>query len=322
MHSFDELPQVHNPSDDYVQSCNSSPFVTTTTDNQTPGDFPSYMVEEIDIDRRRAKRSRQILDDVAGMTLEQFEQLAFDCLLYWPYAERENWQAELAEVRKSDPELAKRVAPYVDFLIDWDCRATQASTQTALCVAWYEELYGGGQREVMKEQYAADPGKRFEGLEKAAMGLQRAHGTWKPAWGDVHRLQRAANAPDVLSAALRLFPWRKSYPCAGAPGPLGIAFTVYSTPTMPLVRPQRFGVVGCSYMAVVEFGERARASTIVPFGASGEPDSPHFMDQAVLISQGRCKPGWFYREEVLANAQASYQPGQRWQVTSRGAQIK
>ena len=310
VHPFADLPQILNPSDGFLQSCNSSPFVTTEHDNPPPDEFPSYMVGEIDEDKRRAKRSRQLLSAASGLDYKEFQKLAYDTQLFWPKEQRSLWQADLAELEKSDPQLAAQIAPYLNHLMAWDCRAHCDSTQTALCVAWYEELYGTSQSEEIKSEYQHDRAKRYQALVAAAKTLQRSHGAWKIPWGDVHRLQRVPNAADVLNAGLRLSPFRESIPCGGAPGPMGIVFTVYSTPSIPIVRPQRFGVVGCSFMGVIEFGSPVRAGTVLAMGASGLPDSPHFVDQASLLSEERVKEAWFYPEDVLANAKQSYRPGE------------
>ena len=71
---------------------------------------------------------------------------------------------------------------------------------------------------------------------------------------------------------------------------------------------RRYGRHGNSYVSVVEFGERARARSIVFFGQSGDPESPHYFDQAHVYGQGRFKEAWFDREEVKANASRTYEP--------------
>ena len=63
-------------------------------------------------------------------------------------------------------------------------------------------------------------------------------------------------------------------------------------------------------MAVYEFGKRIRGNSVTPFGTSGDAKSPHYFDQAKLFSQRKLKTAWFYPDDVLANAQRSYHPGE------------
>ncbi len=135
------------------------------------------------------------------------------------------------------------------------------------------------------------------------------HGDWKVRWGDVHRIQRVVDKSSVLQAALFFNRLGRSVPCRGVPGPLGVVFTVYSTPSVPLVRPERYAVVGSSYMAIIEFGERIQTRSIMPFGASSDPASPNYFNQAELMSRREFKPAWFYPDEVRENAVRSYRPG-------------
>jgi acyl-homoserine lactone acylase PvdQ len=306
-HTFDQLPQIFNPKCGYVQSCNSSPYTTTGHVDQDPKqeNFPKYMLEDYDVDMRRAKMSRLLLSKTDKLTFEQLQVLAFDTTLYWAMTELPVLQEDFARLQTADAELAKEVAPMMEHFKDWDCKSSMDSTQTTLCVAWYEELYSFGYpAETLKAEYA-DRLRWFTALKIAAKKLNGLHGTWKYPWGKAHRLQRIADQPDVQSAGILVNGLEKSLPIDGTPGPLGIIHTVYSTPEIPFVRPQRYAVVGASYMSVVEFANPVRAVSVMPFGASGRKKSPHFFDQAELYSTHRFKPAWITKEEVANHAKAT-----------------
>lgn len=310
IHPFEDLPQVLNPESGYVQNCNGSPFVTTDSGNPQRENFPKYMVRDWNVDKRRGKLARELLSNANGVSFDWYQQLCFDSTLYWPKVEKANWIRQFDRMKQEEPELAKRLQPYLDALLIWDGKADKTSTVALLCISWYEELYGTSQAERIKSEYKGNPRKQLIALGRVAKRLKELHGDWRIPWGEVHRLQRTADRADTMEAAASLLPFAPSQPCAGAPGPLGVVFTIYSTPSVPLLRPQRFAVVGCSYMSAIAFGKnKVRAVSLVPFGASGNPRSPHFRDQANLLSKQKFKPAWFYEADVKKAAFRSYHPG-------------
>jgi acyl-homoserine-lactone acylase len=309
VHPFEELPQVLNPPTGYVQNCNSSPFTTSDEGNPFRNDFPKYMFEDADMDQRRAKMCRKLLRESTDVTFEKLQELAFDTTLYWPLVSLPAYSRELTRLEQTDPELAQKIGPYLQHLLHWNCRAEPGSTETTLCVAWYEELYGVGYpAETMHAAYQASRTEQLKALVKAAESLRKIHGDWQVPWDKVHRLQRVVNISNVEDAGVLLSSWRTSVPCLGAPGPLGIVFTVYSSPSIPWLRPQRFSVVGTSYLATVEFTPRVRAASAIQFGSSSDPKSDHYFDQAELFSNRKLKPAWFYPEDVQAHAVRRYHP--------------
>jgi acyl-homoserine-lactone acylase len=71
-----------------------------------------------------------------------------------------------------------------------------------------------------------------------------------------------------------------------------------------------YGSVGNSFVAAVEFGPTVRAKAIMSGGASGDPASPHFNDQALMFSKGQFRDVLFTPEQVRAHAERRYHPGQ------------
>jgi acyl-homoserine lactone acylase PvdQ len=95
---------------------------------------------------------------------------------------------------------------------------------------------------------------------------------------------------------------------------MGAAFTEYYSPSVviPLVISQRrrYALVGTSYLATWEFApEGVRGASLVPLGVSGNPKSPHYFDQAPLLSERRMKPEHFTKQQVERHAVRSYRPG-------------
>jgi acyl-homoserine-lactone acylase len=66
---------------------------------------------------------------------------------------------------------------------------------------------------------------------------------------------------------------------------------------------------GNSYVAVVEFGDQVRARSVLNYGQSMHPDSPHYTDQAEMFADGEMKPVLFEMEDILANLKERYRPG-------------
>ncbi len=311
MLTFDELPQVTNPPSGYVQNCNSSPFVTTDDFNPSRDDFPAYMFDDLNDDKRRAKISRMLLREVQDLTYERFQEMVFDTTVYWAMTEFPRFRRDFERLEKSDPARAAKIRPYLEHLLDWDFKVTVNSTQASLCEAWYIELYGARYPgETLKDAYVTDRMARLAALPKAAASLKSLYGKWKVPWGDAHRLQRRTKKPGVTEAALAFSDLTPSVPSPGAPGPLGVIFTTYSAPGIRFLRPRQYAVVGPAYLAAVEFGKRVTGSSLVPYGQSSDKNSPHYFDQAELLSKKKLKTAWLYRDDVRQHAVTSYRPGE------------
>lgn len=314
-HPLAELPQTLNPVSGYIQSCNSSPFVTTDDGNPFEQDYPRYMMVDAATDKPRAKVSRMILRELRDATFEDVCELAFDTRLYWPLTQLPVYRERFSGLSRRNPELAAAVKPYLDHLLDWDCVNTAECTQSTLVEEWYNTLYGtlyppGGH---MKPEYLADPDRQFQALIDAARSLEGIFGDWMVPWGDVHRLQRHSDVSDFLK--IPFSDKEESLPCLGAPGPLGVVFTQFYTPSVHIrgikEMKKRYAVHGTTYLAVFEFGkEGIRGRTLTHFGASNDPKSPHYMDQAKLHSERKMKPELFEWDEIRAKARSVYKPGE------------
>jgi acyl-homoserine lactone acylase PvdQ len=314
IHTLAELPQVLNPKCGYVQNCNSSPFTTCDADNPDRGQFPAYLAKDADDDKRRAKMSRELLSAMHDATFEQVQAAAFDTTIYWAKTELPKYAERFKSLESSDPKLARQVEPYLRHLLQWDCRVSADSTQATLCEAWYEELYGFNYpAEQLLPRYRERPDLEFKALLESAAALVAMHGDWRVPWGQVFRIQRHACVANLLD--LPFSDQEPSLPSLGVPGPMGAVFTQYCSPSIRipflLNLQKRYGLIGATYTAVYEFGDKVQGASAVNFGESGDPASEHFFDQARLLSERKLKPELFDWAEVVAGAKQAYHPGER-----------
>ncbi|MEM8946086.1 MAG: penicillin acylase family protein [Planctomycetota bacterium] len=313
-HSLDELPQVVNPAAGFLQNCNSTPLMVTDGDNPRPEDYPQYMIGDADQYRRRALRSMQLLRGMHDVTFDRWQAAAFDTQVYWATQELPRYAEHFQELKTADPALFRRVKPYLEHLLAWDARITADSTAATVCHAWYEQLHGTGYPgEQMRPTYVDDLNKQLLALVRATQRLKAIHGDWRVPYGDLYRSQRIPRLADLVKASFD--DSGSSTPSLGGHGPMGTIFTQYYTPSIEIPwiisQRRRYGIVGTSYLAAYEFTPKGvRGASVVPFGTSGDPNSPHFNDQAELLVQQKLKPEHFTKQQVLQAAVRSYHPGE------------
>jgi acyl-homoserine-lactone acylase len=95
-------------------------------------------------------------------------------------------------------------------------------------------------------------------------------------------------------------------PVGGCSGALG-CFRVLTYEEQPDGR--RVANSGDGWVLAVEFAKAGpRAFSILAYGQSNDPASPHFDDQAALFARGEFKPVRFTAADVLAHAVRTYVP--------------
>ena len=288
-HSLEELPQFLNPASGYLQNTNSTPFMATEGIEIGPQDFPEYMVGK-ETDNRRARSSRRVLRELSDLTLDDFARAVLDTRLIAADEWLDDLFSAFEEVERDDPGRAAPLAGPITALRGWDREAAKASVPTTLFVLWANAV---------NPDRNPRSGRWIEALTQVVESLERDWGTWEVPWGDINRIQR----PDA-AGHLPFDDDLPSLPVAGAPGWLGSVFTFHSRPAGGTKR--HYGRHGNSFVKVVEFTPDVRARSIFVFGQSGDPESPHYFDQAELYSETRFKPAWFSREEIEAHAQRTY----------------
>lgn len=307
LHTVDENILIKNPPNGWIQNCNSTPYTAALEYSPKRGDYPKYMSR--DQENFRGVHAIQLLKDRSGYTLDSLITLAHD-----PYLPAfEALIPGLIEAYDANPK--PELKEPIEVLQKWDYRTGKESVAMTLahyygtnCLKWG---YSGkvkrrpSQLELFNNfsDWASNE-NQLELLELAVEKLQKDFGTWQMPWGEVNRYQRLTG--DIRQAFDDSKPSIPIGFASGRWGALAAYGARYHNNTKKI-----YGTRGNSFVAVVEFGDKVKAKTILAGGQSGNPNSPHFDDQAQMYADQEWKDAAYYKEDVLNRAQETYHPGER-----------
>jgi acyl-homoserine-lactone acylase len=292
---FDALPQVLNPPGGYVRNENDSPHYTNLN-RLLPHDF-AFHVEPPRL-RLRSQHGIELLHNDRVFSLEDVVEAKHSPRMLLADRVKDDL---LDAVRAAGP--AGDAARAAGLLAAWDNTAGHASRGGVLFETWwnrYRTLMGGEglhavewtpDEPVTTPRGLADAGRAVEAFLWAVPETARRFGAWDVAWGDVHRVRRG----DVDA------------PVAGCGGALG-CFRVLNFATEPDGRRAVNG--GDGWVIAVEFTDTPRAYSVLAYGQSPDPTSPHHADQAAMFAAGEMKRVRWTEADIAAGLIARYRPGE------------
>jgi acyl-homoserine-lactone acylase len=307
-HALEETITLRNPSNGWIQNTNNWPFSAAGDQSPKQENYPAYMW--IKRENPRGIHAVELLKNIHDVTLDSLiataydgHLAAFDILLPPLLKAYERLPA-------TDPRRNELSAP-IEVLRNWDHYTKADSVATAVAIFWGEELINrkGAQAREAEEpvfDFLVDnvsDAERLEALAAAIDKLTRDFGSWRTPWGDINRFQRLTD--DIVQP---FDDARPSLPVGFGQSQWG-ALAAFDSPR-PRSTKKIYGSVGNSFVAAVEFGPTVRAKAIMSGGESGDPASPHFLDQAVMFTEGRFRDVLFTRADVEAQAQRRYHPGE------------
>ena len=304
LHTVDENILVLNPENGWIQNCNSTPFTSALEYSPRRENYPKYM--SIDRENFRGVHAIQLLKDRKGYTIDSLISLAYDSYLPSFAKLIPGLVSAYDEAGARSPELSGAI----DILRRWDYRTSEESVAMTLA-HFYGTLYSKkGNRpapmnnmELISYFGSESPiEERISIFKEVVSQLESDFGNWNIPWGEVNRYQRLNG--DIRQAFDDEKPSMPIGFASGRWGALAAYGARYNNNTKKI-----YGTRGNSFVAVVEFGPRVKAKTILAGGQSGNPESPHFDDQAIPYAKVQFKEAAFYKEDVLKRAKISYKPG-------------
>jgi len=305
LHTVDEIVTLLNPGNGWLQNCNSTPFTAAAEFSPKREDYPRYMAP--DAESFRGIHAVRVLTGKSDLTLDKLIEVAYDP--YLPGFEKliPGLIAAFDESGSSYDDLA----PAIDVLRTWDLKTSTDSVAMSLA-HFYGTLYEangsnpGNLKGMDRVDYFGTESPHAERLRifaAAVAQLTADFGQWNTPWGDINRLQRLTG-----NIALSFDDQAPSLPVGMASGRWG-ALASFGAKQYPGTK-RIYGNSGNSFVAVVEFGDKVRAKSLLAGGQSGDPDSPHFLDQAQRYVDREFKEVAFYKNDVMLRAERTYHPGE------------
>lgn len=303
-HPVDEAITLLNPQNGWIQNANSTPFTAAGANSPKREDFPAYMAP--DKENFRAVHAIRLLDEASDLTLDRLIDLAYDPAL--PAFEFIIPSlVDSYELTNKNPSYAEAIAA----LDGWDHTVSADSVAMSVAHFYGMEMLQSDVRPVgasRMETYMhfferGTPQEQMALLDKAIARMTSDYGSWKTPWGEINRFQRLSGDID-----LEFDDAQKSYPVPMASGRWG-ALAAFGASQGENTK-KIYGYRGNSFVAVVEFGEKVKAKSLLAGGQSNDPDSPHFDDQILPYINVEFKDVPYYREDVEARAVRTYRPGE------------
>ena len=344
LHTVAESINLLNPGNGWLQNCNSTPYTSALEFSPKAEDYPVYMTQNRE--NYRGVHAIELLTGRSGYTLDSLIALAYDPYLpafevlipgiieaYDLYKARdglsrlqeriagraasgENPGTRGTSVSLDSPEFEAAI----ETLRAWDYRTGEQSAAMTLAHFYGDRYDRQAQKPPLlsQEEWRQMSGmdfneylgtrspmtERLEVFQDVLEQVKADFGSTRVPWGEVNRYQRLDGS--IRQAFNDSLP---SIPIGFASGRWG-ALAAYGARYHNNTK-RIYGTRGNSFVAVVEFGEKVQAKSILAGGQSGNPESPHFDDQAQDYATIKFKDVPYYRQDVEARATETYQPGKR-----------
>lgn len=311
-HELSEIIQFKNPPNGWLQNCNSSPYYAAGNNVKLPAVYPDYMGSANQ--NFRAVNAIRQLDADSVLSLDEFIGIAYNRSLPAFEILIPALMEAIKSVAVSDADEHRMLKEAYTVFEPWDATWSANSVATTLAIGWGLRLYEFTRQKkkylppmddlaimnMMANQTADTIITRL--LIETMRSLEKDFGNWRTPWGELNRFQRITGAADESFSDAK-----PSFPVPFASAFWGSLATCDGIKPRGAVR--QYGISGNSFVAVVEFGRKVNAYTIIPGGHSSNPQSVNFNDQTQGFITPRLKKVNFYRDELEKVAVRIYQPG-------------
>ena len=281
-HPYEDLPKLLNPPSGYLFNTNNSPFNSTTKEYNLLEENYSSTFSYKEKENNRSLRFMEIIKDYDKLSFDNFKVIKYD----QQYPDSLAYVGNIAKIFnfETDDDTLNDI---LNIIKNWDKKGSYNNLGAAHWSLFYRfilELLSENDLKVTDEI----PIKLFnEALQKTRKHLIKYFGRVDVLLGDLQRHTRG----------------EISLPVSGLIDMIAPTYvTKYEDGTYR-------SVSGESYIMLVKYSDsNIEIETVVPYGNSNDPLSPHYTDQMKLYIDKKTKSMTLDRETIYKNAASIYNP--------------
>ena len=281
-HPYEDLPKLLNPPSGYLFNTNNSPFNSTKKEYNLLEENYSSTFSYKEKENNRSLRFMEIIKDYDKLSFDNFKVIKYD----QQYPDSLAYVGNIAKIFNFDTD-DDTLNDILNIIKNWDKKGSYNNLGAAHWSLFYRfilELLSENDLKVTDEI----PIKLFnKALQKTRKHLTKYFGKVDILLGDLQRHTRG----------------ELSLPVSGLIDMIAPTYvTKYKDGTYR-------SVSGESYIMLVKYSDsNIEIETVVPYGNSNDPLSPHYTDQMKLYIDKKTKSMTLDRETIYKNAASIYNP--------------
>ena len=281
-YDIDELPQVIQPSSGYFYNANHSPFFSSDeANNPNPDDYAKAANFET-YHNNRSTRLRNLIEAEDKISYTDFKRIKYDNQLPKPFVY--SWM-NINYLEKMNAEQFPEIRDLILRVQNWDRKATASSVGAGTYLMLYHKLRPYYYQ--LPEPKIIPTAILVKAFKEVKAHMLKHFGSTEVALGDYQKLVRGKKELPVF----------------------GMNDVVTAMSSVPYKDGKVKVVAGESYIELVKFTpEGPEIESVISYGSSDRPDSPHYGDQMELYTQFKTKKMTFDKATIYANAERIYHP--------------
>jgi len=278
----ENLPQVLQPNSGYFYNANHSPFLSTSEkENPKKNSFSTNMGFET-FNNNRSTRLYKLIEEKKELDYNEFKKIKYDNSLPNPLSY--SWM-DINALFDIDPNKYPEISNILNQIQKWDRKTEINSYGAGAYAIFYLKL---------RKYYRKLPEPKIfpktfliEALKDTKQHMLKFFGKEKVKLGEFQKLVRGSKEIPIF----------------------GLRDVITAMSSVPYKNGKTRVTAGESYIELVKFTKDGpEIESVISYGASDNPNSPHFNDQMEIYSKFKTKKMSLDREKVLLNAKNIYNP--------------